>query len=1803
MVLLLCAAGPAHAVLLVQSAAVDATNPSNFLLASEASNNGAGYDREAVNARFEVALSNPGGAADSIELEVTFSLVEQGSGTAVALATGGTTVIQTETFNLGAGQTSTESILAALEPAAVLPPQTNYRVKASARQRVHGGAWSAATDFHGTWRQWIHFTNTTADDPTLNVKVFTGASVVTDRQILKSVVGQEVFRATLPTTLYRYDIESVAQAAVGVPVSYSLQLIDTATMLPVALAQDSFTVTRPMLAGTADAPPDPVVDVWDQEIAFAPAAGVVLDPTADYELHVTVETQDPDLTPIPAVPELRTSAAARYLVLSGKLWFGGVETIFTQLANDPSPPMVETLGVFTTQLAVQEGSAPNAPGRRFGDGVPLDVTYEPESGDATVNSGTQSLTTTESDIVVLGGLRFVRGVMRMDATGVVLESGGVIFPAGFGISTVQNSRRHEPGLNLTMEPLNPDFTLPFTSKPVNAPSGQYFYAFCDRLPIRFRTSAITWNVAAGTFSFTQTASGAPGDPPEPVLTRKFQDEELAALAPLLADANAAVRPSNDAFLKNITDTTPVTIATGAQGQALLTVSFDLGDGQMQTHYPQGVTVAWSYGRFSVEENLVSGPNYMDTTAPLTVGYKRDCDGDCGVTAGPGQMVFAPADDKIHFTTDGGMHAQGGITPERLRWGTTQLSGGAAPPEGGLPFAHQTNQWTEGAFHAAGFWLAGDIALAAAEAQRAECLLLSGVLPDGSYERPLTSGYRAGLADYPGLNLRVGAAAAKNARSVLAGISTPDYDLKARCKYYLRAGGVTGIHEAVTASFPSGLVMYGFGVMLDGFRLAFRDGLNVESKTGGAVFVPSPVPPNPGFELEFQDLGFKCQGQPHKMRLATEGATKTLAYWGTDIVPLSVEFANPVTGAGCTAVDDGFLMVGVQTRFPSVTPQKLHATLGFESSGNLVTANSPRAAGRDIDSRFTLPPNLQVLGAGNVPWEVSVAGRAYLNNPLATAPGFQQPPYGFLTFPATINVPWFEDMKVQFHVSALSTANPATTTMHVMGGWPSNPADGNGSGWQSGGQNYFTNKQFDIDHLAFPPGMSIDDYREPHLADYNPRARKSWLNTVDFDFNLIWDGTQRNFSSLTQIEDLLVLGSVHRQVQSLSPSTAELTFGLELEIPRVNTASLTAAVKEGIASVVGDALSTVLGGIVRDQLGNGLASLDLLMSERQEDLWRSPLHNAVEPFVAAVLAGDSVSSQEMVLKSNLAGLPGFGLDSAVAARLTDGIQAVDVALSIVGTQGDRTLTENLVKELLARSGVSGLTETAITTALAEVLPEIDPNLERAREVLTRARATLVQAQSTVATQMLRVFQENTPAIHSAADLAIDDIEALMLRHEWQLLDNNARRDRIRRLVGERVMACAAVPKFQFILRQQIQDSHEAFNAGVDNIFGQVNQLMRSVIESALGNTVLPAIEYPAVGDMGPSGGEKGKLAALNIDGYARINDESLRQLDIHGEFEFNLPDSLKVQANLRILEIDANTPPSGCRTAAGQTAAIVQVDARAECDWVGADGTILEVGAKFSLLDGDPVGFDGYFAFTGDVSVGPVTVNQMRLMAGFGTNGAPVDPVVWAYIGGKARGLYGGYEAAVGVFLGRTCNTDVLRMVDSSVGLALDESRVAPGEPITGVYFYGESWFPLNEVFGIPSTCMLTLKGGAGSGFFAFIGKREGTAEDAVFIGCKQLYGVEGTVLCALTARGTMSIFGALALDIPALPLIGSPPEDGLFGMADSIASSLYGGTYVIRGEGTFDLEFGWCPICVELSRTIGLTWTMAPPKAKLGISF
>ncbi len=1801
----------ARAAITVNSAAIDAPPSSPYVIDADET-------RATIPAALVLALANEAPfQEDRIEAEAAFSLVRESDGRAIELQAEppGTVAMVTETFVLGGGERATARLEVSLRPAEPLDPAVPHRVVAEARFRGRDGRWTEPTSFPGPARRWIHFTNVEVDDPSLQVRLFAGNPRVERPVWLRSVDPVGGFAAELDVELHRYDLESVPQAPAPVSVTFACRLIDAATGTEVALSPDSATrrVVRDVAARNLVG--GPAENRWLQRLEFAPADGVILDPLAEYRFEVAVFATELDDTPVPAVPDQAVAPARRLLALSGRLRFGEVTATVTELANDPTMAMAFDGVDHRTELAIRQGGVAAAPGRRFGDGTPVPVTYDPATGDATAIAGSQALTTTDSDVTTLAGVRFVRGVIRLEPGGATLESGGVLLPAGFGVARSQNSLRHRPSLEFRNVRLDAELRPVEPVVEFGAEGGGFHHAFVERLPLRFRTRSIFWEVGAGTFTWAQEPSGDPADPDHAVLVRQFADEELEALRPWLADPGAADRPANDAYLRRIVDESKVVVGVGAMGEALLTVELVLGAGETRTHFPEGLRLVWTGGRLRLERSVIDAGSELVAPDPVDVDYRRDCPGDCGATSGPGRMTFTPEDGVYGITRDGGLRAAGRVIPERLRWGTTELATGGSPPEGGFPYAHQTSQWFAGALHVAGMWLSGAEAPGLEPESRPEGLLASGVRADGGYERPGEPGYREGFGDYPGLNLRVGDEA-RTGRSVLAGIPTPDYRLKPRSKYYVRAGGVSGIHEAVEI-VPSNLRMYDFDVTLDGFRLAFLDGRNVESKTGGSVHVPSPVQP-PGFDLEFKELRFECRGQPSRMRLAQEGEKKALTYWRTEITPLSLKFAQPLSGT-CPSVAAGFLEVGVATRFPAVTPQTLHATLGFMANGNLVTRANPLSAGLDLDSRFSLPPRIELVGPGGVPWPVTVVGRAYLNNPIPgrpspagtpepyvpTPPDFRRPEQGFLTLAATLDVPWFEDVKVQLHVSSSSSAT-ADSSLHVL----------DGEGWRRGGQTAFTDKFFDPDHLGFPAESSlpsgipftVEAYRDPNTPEFNARARKRWLGVVDFNFPLVWEPTRRRFRSDTESADLLVLGSVQRRLQSLTPGAAELTFGLDLAIPRVNAQNLAAAAKEGLTDAVSEALSAALQPAVRGALAGGLEGLDGLLAERPDELLAAGLRAAVDPVANRILAGADPATLEADLKNALLTLPDAGLGDDVRRRIGTGLAALDAALEILGTDGTRPVIGGLVRQLLRRSGVPGaaeLGEQAVGGALGEALPRIEPDLAQARETLLRVRtalAGLADPGARLFAQLRGAFAGQSTEVDLATRRALDDVRAAVGQHGWSLLGDEQRRDRIRRLVSERLLACAAIPKAQYVLRQHVQDLNEALRAGLDDVFAQVNHLTREVIRGAVrqGSRELDALlaeqRSPAAGEMGPSSGGSGKLAALNIEGYAQINDESLRTLVLNGKFEFNVPDALKVQAHLRIQEYDANSPPSGCRPA-GVAAAVVQIDARAECEWIGAAGTVVEVGAKFSLQDGKPIGFDGYFGLQGDIRLGPVVVTEARLMAGFGGFKAPGGQVQdWAYVGAKVRGRFNAYEAGVGLFFGRTCDVAVLRMIDPDVGTVLERAVGRNSGPMTGVYFYGEAWIPVNEVFGIPSTCLFTVRATAGAGFFGFIHDN-----GAATIGTKQKFGADGRLLCIFGISGEMRIVGALTTAGQPTPTTGAPSDQGLFRRADQPDTSK--GSFVLYGTGEFAAELGICPFCLELSKSVGLIWSIGGPEPGLDIEF
>jgi hypothetical protein len=138
------------------------------------------------------------------------------------------------------------------------------------------------------------------------------------------------------------------------------------------------------------------------------------------------------------------------------------------------------------------------------------------------------------------------------------------------------------------------------------------------------------------------------------------------------------------------------------------------------------------------------------------------------------------------------------------------------------------------------------------------------------------------------------------------------------------------------------------------------------------------------------------------------------------------------------------------------------------------------------------------------------------------------------------VPFFRDLQV--HV--LASGNGGDTTVRA--------------GWSVGVDNFFNNITFDAGNRGLPPSVTLANYEDTSFNSgiYNPHAKQTWLGVLDFDFPLAWDALGRRFVSTTPVEEPFLVFTSQRVVSQLSPSGADLRFGLQFQgLPRVNLAGL------------------------------------------------------------------------------------------------------------------------------------------------------------------------------------------------------------------------------------------------------------------------------------------------------------------------------------------------------------------------------------------------------------------------------------------------------------------------------------------------------------------------------------------------------------------------------------------------------------------------------------------------------------------------
>jgi hypothetical protein len=888
--------------------------------------------------------------------------------------------------------------------------------------------------------------------------------------------GAEAFQVRVQGVLGRLD-ELAQPVADG---SFQLHFDSTITGAlsgPVALVSPRTTVPAALPNHTDTGGPASLP--LDQTLDLQPA--VQLDSMDTFTVAVALSVTGPDNVEVPT--HSTTLAPGRLLHFNGSLLFGAVAARLDEVSNTPAPLGPAPGGGERTQLLLlppNGASLVASPGHKVSAAAALDVVLR---ADGTAESAAAADVTPPAvpDIGSIHGVRFTRENITLGAAGASATL-RVRFPAGFGLTTSASSRRLRPDFPLGVAPLDGGL-LPsgsFGLDPATLGAASLF-ATHEQLPACFATTLIVWDTAAGTFDLRREEING---------TRYVRAAELAVLEALrnfLTDPTAADRPSNEAVFRRPDGSTleHVMVSADEQGRAILTAArLDLPAAEFTAHFPRGVTVGWNApGALVIQDGQIDPAQSVlpGATEAVFTGSPNCARHSPGV-APDSQFTFMPAARVWTFTPDGGLHAEGSLAAAPLRWGTRDAT----------HFVHTTGDFTSAAARVPGQCLRGALATTDADNRPGELLLSGQGRPgDAAYaEHPRTEGYDAtGAADYAGLNFRVDADGAQTAITVLGNCNSArtlgPYDLRGSCKYYARPAGVSGIHEAVTASFAAAagdLRIYGFPMVFDNLQVSYLDNENHESLISGTVTVPG-VRATPGFTQPFTNLALRCNGDLGELTLPNpNNIVHTLHYWRASFQARSAEFMAKPCGDPRAA-----LVFGADVKVAGVLKDPVTGALGFKPDGNLVTAADGFPG---VESRLRLPGGIGLHGTGSLndaarpAFTVHPASGLYFNNALDP----DAPDAGFVSFAGTVDVPFFEDIKV--HVLARATGT-------VVRG-----------GWTDGGQTFFTSTRFDPTNRGFPPGPFLDYM----AAAWHPQVHKEWLGLVDFDMPVIWDAARRQFVS-------------------------------------------------------------------------------------------------------------------------------------------------------------------------------------------------------------------------------------------------------------------------------------------------------------------------------------------------------------------------------------------------------------------------------------------------------------------------------------------------------------------------------------------------------------------------------------------------------------------------------------------------------------------------------------------------------------------
>lgn len=1272
-----------------------------------------------------------------------------------------------------------------------------------------------------------------------------------------------------------------------------------------------------------------------------------------------------------------------------------------------------------------------------GDALALggtNLNYTPPPGGTSADLGTASNVTLERETLTLD-----------ESTGLSARTLTVYFPAGMNIALNDTDMRARDRVVVQEIPLNqsliPKSSLTFTKATFIANATGPMFPCTERIPVRFRAASVTYFPNSGQFTFSNS-----GQISYHQLSPILRSNDLATSGPTPRDRS--IGSGNDRYYV-AANSVSNTVIWGARSGGIATteqLALSLDPARISaasilafTHYPkmffgwQGAgSITWSGNAIASSSNL---PNaFTSSFQHATATETADSDGLPNSTIpAPQAVYFLPASRIWNFSPDGGLRAAGTL-------GSAYNSALDTPSGTFIPrwMGYKENgtdryaQQIVTGFTAARVITAGNAILGSdistPTGQQATALLHSGHSSPANpnlTERPATTAYTEGNADYPGINVR---ASSSSAVSRIAGTQSPTYPLANSSKYYIRPAGVSGVHRS--NGTPFAVAAFGCDFSLSALNLAFLDGLNTDSGVTGGVLVRTPE--STSFTLDFKKLLLGPQGQLAESTLANQ-SPKTLGYWNFGFTPLSLDFPQPKSSPP-PLPSTGFVRISASAKLPALFKaangsSTLTGTLGFANS-DLVTTASPLAEGFDGISRFNPGSLLTIPGSDGLAWNFNCTSGIYLNAK-ASAP-FDP---ASINAAGLIDLPFFNDIPV--HLRTRSASGDATPSLLDVRA-PISTATGSA---------------YDSSHIGTPPGVLLTTYRS---ADYHPIASRKWQNLISFDLPVAFAQNSNSFRSQAPVNDDVFLFNLSQAIPKMTPAQTELIFegkanlSVDQFLPQVNVASLLTGTSLGSSQTLVNGATTAI------------TTIDQILGDTIQPLLKPVISNtSITRGSAAFLttlknsSNRSLTLDSLVASINSDILASYSITGQARSTLTSRISAAENSLTtakgLVATASNLTTLATNIRSIITNSSTPTAPDTSRLSELTFLFDAALADLALARTSLPDLLDSSISLPANGASAAITAAINDLKAKWAPADPAqASALYASATASQFATELATAISDR---LAGSSFAGIA-----QSTIRQQLADTQLLTRQTVDDTLAYATTL----IAPAGNGTYLNAIGVPS------------SLGAASLKGYARFKGDSIDELRLDGKATIKVPDDMTFDAFFLFKTVDSSTPAGAC-LAAGGAAAEISMGASGPLGWAGI-GLDVDLAGKVALnASGTPIGLFGDLKLAGPMDFSSVKMQELALGFGFGANNY--------YLYGKGAGKIEAMDIAAGVFFGKTCEIYPIENADPDIGKVVAKTNLTP--PYSGAVVYAFGGMSLMPIIGIPPSCLLDLRVGGGQGFFAF----------------------------------------------------------------------------------------------------------------------